>query len=91
MFVTPHQATKYYGVTAETLRRWSNNGKIDFTVTDGGHRRYKIIFKNNIESDRKSYIYARVSSKKQEKDLERQIAFIKEKYPNHRVVTDIGS
>jgi putative resolvase len=35
--------------------------------------------------------YCRVSSRKQKPDLDRQIEFMKNKYPNHRVISDIGS
>jgi predicted site-specific integrase-resolvase len=38
-----------------------------------------------------SIIYARVSSSHQKEDLRRQTEFLKTKYGNHRVVTDIGS
>jgi len=37
------------------------------------------------------YLYARVSSKKQTQDLERQITLLQHRYTDHRLVTDIGS
>lgn len=37
------------------------------------------------------YIYARVSSPKQKADLERQVESLRTLYPEHAVVTDIGS
>lgn len=40
---------------------------------------------------KQSYIYARVSSKKQEKDLERQVQLLRARYPSYPVITDIGS
>ena len=39
MFVTPKQASEYYGVSKETLRLWSQNHKIKFIKTKKGHRR----------------------------------------------------
>ena len=36
-------------------------------------------------------IYARVSTKKQEGDLQRQVAYLKEKYPTATVYSDIAS
>jgi predicted site-specific integrase-resolvase len=36
-------------------------------------------------------IYTRVSSSKQKNDLDRQTAFLQNKYPNHIVIKDIGS
>ena len=35
--------------------------------------------------------YCRVSSNKQKEDLERQINFMKEKYPDYEIIKDIGS
>ena len=39
----------------------------------------------------KKYIYARVSSKKQEADLKRQIQILVDAYPGHEVISDTGS
>ena len=91
MFVSPKQASLYYGVTTESLRQRANKGQVKFIVTDGGHRRYQIIDKNNNRNEKQSYIYARVSSRKQEDDLKSQVSFLQKKYPKHKVITDIGS
>lgn len=93
MFVAPKEASKYYQVTKETLRLWSEKGKVEFITTSGGHRRYKIKLTDSITKlqDRKSYIYARVSSRKQESDLKTQINYLQSRYPNHELITDIGS
>ena len=91
MFVSPKQASLYYGVTTESLRQRANKGQVKFIVTDGGHRRYQIISKNNNRNEKQSYIYARVSSRKQEDDLKNQISFLQKKYPKHEIITDIGS
>ena len=40
---------------------------------------------------RKKIIYARVSTSSQKNDLDRQVEVLKEKYPNHELVKDIGS
>jgi predicted site-specific integrase-resolvase len=88
MYVASKDAQKFYNVTANTLRRWANNGTIKYITTQGGHRRYYIQDKND---NRQTFIYARVSSKKQEQDLQRQIKFLKNKYPKHQVITDISS
>lgn len=91
MFVSSKEAQKFYNVSPETLRLWAEKGEIEYQKTKGGHRRYKIINRNKKPGCRKSYIYARVSSKKQEKDLKSQIKFLQEKYPKHKVLSDIGS
>lgn len=89
MFVSPSQASKYYGVSTESLRQRANKGKVKFIVTSGGHRRYQIIHRDAHE--KRSYIYARVSSRKQEGDLKSQVSFLQKKYPKHEIITDIGS
>jgi len=45
----------------------------------------------NPNKEKKQYIYCRVSSANHRDDLERQINFLKEKYPEHEVIQDIGS
>lgn len=91
-YANPKKTAEYFGVTTSALRTWANKGFIEYTTTDGGHRRYKLPdeTKENIKKSKK-YIYARVSSKKQEEDLERQVEFLKQEYPSYEVVTDIGS
>jgi excisionase family DNA binding protein len=37
----PSEAAEAFGVSTATVARWASKGKIEFTVTDGGHRRYK--------------------------------------------------
>ncbi len=89
MYGNTKQAKKHYAVSADTLRRWSNAGKIKFQRTKGGHRRYFIPKDKN--PDKKRIIYARVSSSKQKSDLRNQINFLSEKYPDYQIVSDIGS
>jgi excisionase family DNA binding protein len=89
-YVSAEEASKYYKVCPETLRHWANNGKIEFTKTEGGHRRYKIS-NNGDDSKGYKYIYAGVSSRKQEEDLERQIKYLRKKCPDYEVIQDIGS
>ena len=91
MFVSPSEASKHYKVSKETLRLRAISGEIDYITTSGGHHRYKIIPINVSEYVRKKVIYARVSSSKQKKDLDKQIKFIQQKFPQHSVYKDIGS
>lgn len=93
MYVTTKRARLHYGVSSDTLRRWANAGKIKTKRTDGQHRRY-FVEDSEIENpkpDKKSFIYARVSSSKQKSDLQNQIKFLQDRFPNHSVVSDIGS
>jgi len=92
---TPQQLSKLIGVTQQTLLQWANDGKLQVQKTNGGHRRYVYADLTNASEDRgserKQYIYARVSSAKQQKDLQRQIAFLQASYPTYEVIQDIGS
>lgn len=87
------KAAKLIGVHAQTLRKWERDGKITPQRTESGQRRYNI---NDIKQFfgkdvRRRIIYCRVSSKKQEEDLQRQILYIKEQFPDHEVISDISS
>jgi putative resolvase len=90
MYATTVKAKQYYGVSADTLRRWANKDKIKFRTTKGGHRRY-FIPKEQIKNDKRKIAYARVSSNKQKSDLQNQINFLSTKYPDHEIISDIGS
>ena len=94
--------TQILGVTAQTLRNWDKEGKLKPTyVKSNGYRYYseEAIISDTQESKTKKNLnvigYARVSSKKQVDDLERQVNNLKEyissKYDSFDIITDIGS
>jgi len=77
-FISISKAAKLLGVSISTLRRWESEGKISSEPRTGSdHRRYDLA-KIKPESFRlspdcrKTIAYARVSSRDQIKDLERQ-------------------
>ena len=93
--------TKILGVTAQTLRNWDKEGKLKPTyVKSNGYRYYseESILSYTQERKTKKNLniigYARVSSKKQSDDLERQVDNIKNylsnKYESLDIITDIG-
>jgi len=98
-FIRPEEACKILQVTLGTLRSWAKRGKIEYTRTKGGHRRYKLssilkIEKQEIQTEnntRRKVCYARVSSYTQKKDLETQLHFFQDRYKDHEVFRDIGS
>ncbi len=90
-YETSKIAQQYYNVSYETLRQWETNGKIKAQKTKGGHRRYYIPLRTNSNETQINVIYTRVSSYKQKSDLQNQIKFLQQKYPNHKLITDIGS
>ena len=94
--------TQILGVTAQTLRNWDKEGKLKPTyVKSNGYRYYseEAILSYTQERKTKKNLnvigYARVSSKKQVDDLERQVNNLKEyissKYDSFDIITDIGS
>lgn len=76
--VSISKAAKILGVSISTLRRWESDGKISAERRDASsHRRYDLAKINpesfRLSSDRRKTIaYARVSSRDQTKDLQRQ-------------------
>jgi predicted site-specific integrase-resolvase len=100
VFVKPKDATKLYGVSPITLRRWADDNKIKFKRTINGHRVYDVTefathkateHTKPQDTSRENYIYIRVSSAKQKDDLERQKEYMESKYPGCNVIKDIAS
>jgi predicted site-specific integrase-resolvase len=100
-YIRPEDAVRQLKVSSKTLRLWSDEGKIEYIRTAGGHRRYcldSILLvreEKNIEipiiKTGKSICYCRVSSYGQKEDLERQVKFFSLKYPDHFIIKEIGS
>ena len=99
-FLTAKEARLAIGVHSATLRSWANRGLIKVIRTPGGDRRYNVAefvskqgeYAECADADGQQAIcYCRVSSYGQKDDLERQVAFMQEKYPNHRIIKDVGS
>ena len=83
-------------VTTQTFRARHRKGLIDAVQDEGsGHRRYvivqPIIAVSESRTTKQRIVYARVSSRKQLGDLERQITLLEKSRPGYRVVSDIGS
>ncbi len=94
--------TQILGVTAQTLRNWDKEGKLKPAyVKSNGYRYYSedSILSYTQERKTKKNLnvigYARVSSKKQSDDLERQVnnlkTYLDSKYTDYEIITDIGS
>lgn len=101
IFISTKKAKEILSVSTTTLRRWDKEGKINTIRTPDGTRRYNLKDiqyiisgdNNDIKTQRtkQKICYCRVSSRKQMDDLERQKTFFKSKFPNHILVTDVGS
>ena len=88
-YVTPKEAAETLGVAISTLRRWDAAGKIKSIMTPGGQRRYAI--EDYEQSVKPTICYARVSTHSQRDDLERQVEFLRQSYPNSELVREVGS
>lgn len=94
---------KMLGVTTQTLRNWNRSGKLMPSYTkNNGYRYYSeesiqefLDIKPKTKTKLRVVGYARVSSRKQKDDLERQInnlsSILKDKYGEFDIISDIGS
>jgi predicted site-specific integrase-resolvase len=88
-YIPNRKAQQILGVCAHTLRNWAKAGKIRYIKTPSGQRLFDV---SSIDQNTGRRIcYARVSSKNQKEDLEKQIKFLKERCPEYDVLSDIGS
>lgn len=99
-FVTTKEAKKALGVKEDALRKWADQGFFPSVRTPGGQRLYNIAqylknqdykSENTKEESLQKICYCRVSSHGQKDDLKRQIEYMQSRYPDYRIITDIGS
>lgn len=99
-FVTIAKAAALLGVSTTTLRRWEASGRLMPTRTVGNQRRYSLqalgpSFADLMESSRKTYAYARVSSHDRKEDLARQAQVLELHCAAQgwafEIITDLGS
>jgi putative resolvase len=105
-FVRTAEAKKRLGVSDVTLRAWAESGKINFIrPTKNSNRLYDVdsfikaksnhsdsdFVEEDIKSDKRKIIYCRVSSASQRDDLQRQVDYLKIKYPDHDIIKDTAS
>ncbi|SDX39342.1 Predicted site-specific integrase-resolvase [Allochromatium warmingii] len=90
-YLPGRQAAKLLGVCQNTLRLYADSGKIVAIRTPSGQRRYDVasFLKGNMEH--RVVCYCRVSSPSQRDDLQRQISYLLERYPEAEVIKDVGS
>jgi putative resolvase len=96
-YVSSSKARDLLSVTSETLRNWASKDKISSIRTPAGHRQYSlkdinlILGRTSSLTEKQKICYARVSSRNQLNDLERQLDFFRREYPNHTILSDVGS
>ena len=93
-YYSVEQAAAMSGFHPNTIRRWADDGTIPSYRTKGGHRR--VCIDDYIKSpdapseERVTICYCRVSSPKQRDDLNRQIEYMRERYPDAEIVAGIN-
>ena len=98
-FFPSRKACAILGVSADYLRQLDELNKIQTIRTKGNKRLYNVdkyiidnvSFNDKLQISKKTFCYCRVSTPKQKNDLNRQILYMKNLYPNIEVITDIGS
>ena len=103
MLISIGKLAKEIGVCPQTLRNLEREGRITSARTSGGHRRYDALEikkqiiqdKTNITNNKKTILYARVSTSGQKQDLQRQKDIL-EQYSvangySFEIIEDIGS
>ncbi len=95
--VKANEAARYYNVSMSNLRKWAREGRVQAHRTAGGQFQY-VLPSIDGEGERvptdgwtSNILYARVSSRKQQEDLERQALQLQQLYPDFTLVKDIGS
>lgn len=90
-YVKLRQAVELTGLHPNTLRKYADSGQIETIRTPYGQRLFNCESFLSIPSASKIVLYCRVSSHKQRKDLDSQIASLVSLYPQAEVIKDIGS
>ena len=89
-YLPSRKAAAQLGLHPQTLRRYARQGKTPFYRNSGGQRLYDVDAFLRGEADPEIVCYCRVSSAKQRGDLQRQVAHLRELFPEAQVVTDVA-
>ena len=89
--LTSKRACEKLGVHPNTLRKWAANDQIKFIRTPSNQRLYDVDnFLANAKG-RSKIVYCRVSSRNQKDDLQSQTKYMRNQFPNHECIEDIGA
>ena len=90
VYLPSRKAAERLGLHPNTLRTYADRGKIPHYRNSAGQRLYEVdaYLRGSIPAE--TVCYCRVSSAKQRDDLQRQVDFMRERYPDARIVTDVG-
>ena len=89
-YLPSRKAAEQLGLHPNTLRSYADQGKIPHYRNAAGQRLYDVdaYLRGSVPAE--TVCYCRVSSTKQKDDLQRQVDFMRGRYPDARIVTDVG-
>ena len=90
MYLPGRKAAEILGLHQNTLREYAKSGKVSCIRTESGQRRYDVDSYLRGVQPARTVCYCRVSSFKQRDDLQRQVAWMGERYPDAEIIQDIG-
>ena len=90
VYVASRNAAAMLGLHPQTLRRYAEQGKVPHYRNSAGQRLYDVDAYLRGASRPNIICYCRVSSAKQRGDLGRQVAQMRELYPDAEIVTDVA-
>lgn len=82
-FVQISEASRYYGVSNSTMRRWAKDERVEWKMSPTGRRLFHINKKSVVDPDRCVIYYTRVSTQEQKGQLLRQKEHIVINTPKH--------
>ena len=92
MYVPLRKAVELTGLHPNTLRKYADDGKIDYYKNQAGQRLFKVdSLPGQKQHQEKVICYCRVSSANQKDDLTRQVAYMRGNFPRAQIIQDIGS
>ena len=84
------KAAALLGLHPNTLRSYADKGRIPHYRNAAGQRLYDVDSYLQGNQEPETVCYCRVSSHKQKDDLQRQVQFMQERFPDATTVTDVG-
>lgn len=97
-FLAPREVCRILHIHRDTLFKWTHQGKLPSIKTASGQNRYpkKAVFTLASPQDQDAvpklnFCYARVSSRGQSDDLDRQVELLSSRYPSYTLIRDTGS
>jgi predicted site-specific integrase-resolvase len=91
MYIPLRKAAQELGLHPNTLRKYADNGTIPSIKNAAGQRLFDVQCYIRGAIPAAIICYCRVSFPKQRDDLERQVAYMQERYPAAEIIRDIAS